>query len=89
MFNVLEYGAVGDDETDNTEAFSACLKAVIEAGGGRMYLPVGVYRGNITDPRGFEADPELDYRRNRGRMRTNTRFRDDRIIPAAEQRHDR
>ena len=24
-FNVLNYGAVGDDKTDNTAAFSACL----------------------------------------------------------------
>ena len=46
-FNVLKYGAVGDDKTDNTEAFSACLKAVIATGGGRMYLPDGVYRGRI------------------------------------------
>ena len=49
-FNVLNFGAVGDDNTDNTEAFSACLKAVIEAGGGKMYLPDGVYRGRITIP---------------------------------------
>lgn len=49
-FHVLEYGAVGDDMTDNTEAFSACLKAVIAAGGGRMYLPDGVYRGRIEIP---------------------------------------
>jgi len=50
VFNVLSYGAVGDDKTDNTQAFSACLKAVIEAGGGRMYLPAGVYRGRIRIP---------------------------------------
>jgi hypothetical protein len=50
VFNVLNYGAVGDDKTDNTEAFSACLKAVIAAGGGRMYLPAGVYRGSISIP---------------------------------------
>lgn len=50
VFNVLRYGAVGDDKTDNTEAFSACLKAVVEAGGGRMYLPDGVYRGHIVIP---------------------------------------
>ena len=49
-FNVLNFGAVGDDNTDNTEAFSACLKAVIEAGGGKMYLPDGVYRGRIIIP---------------------------------------
>jgi hypothetical protein len=50
VFNVLHYGAVGDDKTDNTAAFSACLKAVIEAQGGRMYLPDGVYRGRIEIP---------------------------------------
>lgn len=50
VFNVLSYGAVGDDKTDNTAAFSACIKAVIEAGGGRMYIPDGVYRGRIIIP---------------------------------------
>jgi len=25
-FDVVEYGAKGDDQTDNTEAFSACMK---------------------------------------------------------------
>lgn len=50
VFNVLNYGAVGDDQTDNTAAFSACLKAIVEAGGGRMYLPVGIYRGRILIP---------------------------------------
>lgn len=49
-FNVLNFGAVGDDKTDNTEAFSACLKAVIEAGGGRMTIPDGIYRGRIIIP---------------------------------------
>jgi hypothetical protein len=50
VFNVLNYGAVADDKTDNTETFSACLKAVIAAGGGRMFLPDGVYRGRIIIP---------------------------------------
>lgn len=50
VFNVLNYGAVADDKTDNTDAFSACVKAVIAAGGGRMYLPDGVYRGRIIIP---------------------------------------
>ena len=50
VFNVLNYGAVGDDKTDNTDAFSACLKVMIEAGGGRMFLPDGVYRGRIIIP---------------------------------------
>jgi len=49
-FNALDYGAVGDDKTDNTKAFAACMKAVIEAGGGRMFIPNGIYRGNIIIP---------------------------------------
>lgn len=50
VFNVLSYGAVADDKTDNTEAFSTCLQAMIGAGGGRMMLPNGVYRGRIIIP---------------------------------------
>ncbi len=50
VFNVLNYGAVGDDKTDNTEAFSACLKAVVATGGGKMVLSDGVYRGRIIIP---------------------------------------
>ena len=49
-FNVVDYGAIGDDSTDNTEAFSNCLEAIIKAGGGRMFLPDGIYRGRITIP---------------------------------------
>lgn len=50
VFNVCTYGAVGDDKTDNTAAFSACLKAVIEAGGGRILVPAGVYLGRFIIP---------------------------------------
>jgi hypothetical protein len=50
VFNVLKYGAVGDDKTDNTAAFTACLKELISAGGGRMFVPDGVYLGNIQIP---------------------------------------
>jgi hypothetical protein len=50
VFNVLDYGAVGDDKTDNTGAFSECVKAAIEAGGGRIVIPDGMYRGRIVIP---------------------------------------
>lgn len=49
-FNVKEYGAIGDDKTDNTAAFSRCIEAVIAAGGGKMFLPDGVYQGRIIIP---------------------------------------
>jgi hypothetical protein len=50
VFDARAYGAVGDDATDNTEAFSRCLAAVVAAGGGRMTLPTGVFRGRIIVP---------------------------------------
>jgi hypothetical protein len=50
MFNVIKYGVKGDDQTDNTDAFSKCIKDIIDAGGGQMYLPDGIYRGNIIIP---------------------------------------
>lgn len=50
VFNAKDYGAVGDDKTENTAAFSACLDALIAAGGGRMVIPDGVYRGRIIIP---------------------------------------
>lgn len=50
VFDARAYGAVGDDATDNTEAFSRCLSAVVAAGGGRMTLPNGVFRGRIIVP---------------------------------------
>ena len=49
-FNVLDYGAVGDDNTDNTKAFSDCLSDIIKAGGGKMFIPSGIYRGRIIIP---------------------------------------
>lgn len=49
-FNVRDYGAVGDDKTDNTAAFSKCLDAVVAAGGGQMFIPSGVYQGRIAIP---------------------------------------
>ncbi|PAW64966.1 MAG: hypothetical protein B9S38_15815 [Verrucomicrobiia bacterium Tous-C4TDCM] len=50
LFNSKDYGAVGDDKTDNTAAFSACLDELIDAGGGRMFIPDGIYRGRIMIP---------------------------------------
>jgi hypothetical protein len=50
VFNVRDYGAVGDDKTDNTAAFSKCMEAIIAAGGGKMFIPDGVYRGQIKIP---------------------------------------
>jgi hypothetical protein len=49
-FNVTNYGAVADDKTDNTAAFTKCMEAIIAAGGGKMLIPEGVYQGRIIIP---------------------------------------
>ena len=46
VFNITAYGAVGDGTTDNTTAINNCLAAIFSAGGGTMYVPVGVFRVN-------------------------------------------
>ncbi|GAA4836318.1 hypothetical protein GCM10023310_12300 [Paenibacillus vulneris] len=43
VFNVLEYGAVGDGVTMNTEAIRSTLEACEAAGGGTVYFPAGTY----------------------------------------------
>lgn len=49
-FNAIEYGAIADGKTDNTDAFSSCINAIIDAGGGRMFIPDGIYCGRIIIP---------------------------------------
>jgi hypothetical protein len=56
-FDVRSYGAVGDDATDNTEAYSRCLKAVVDAGGGRVTIPNGVFRGRMIIPSVSQPSP--------------------------------
>lgn len=50
VFNAKDYGAVGDGRTDDTVAFSACLDALLKAGGGRLFIPEGKYLGRIIIP---------------------------------------
>ena len=45
VFDVLDYGAVGDGVTDDTAAIQAALDAALAAGG-TMFLPAGIYRCN-------------------------------------------
>jgi polygalacturonase len=42
-FNITDYGAVGDGQTDCTEAFRKAISAAQKAGGGRVVVPAGVY----------------------------------------------
>jgi hypothetical protein len=44
IFNVRDYGAVGDEKTDDTSAIQAAINAADTNGGGTVYLPAGSYR---------------------------------------------
>jgi hypothetical protein len=44
---VLDYGAVGDGQTLDTQAIQAAIEACRMAGGGTVYVPAGAY---VTGP---------------------------------------
>eukprot|EP00985_Skeletonema_marinoi_P034701 scaffold44590_cov248-Skeletonema_marinoi.AAC.1 len=41
MVDVTEYGAIGDNNTDNTDAFHAAIEELNKAGGGELLVPSG------------------------------------------------
>ncbi len=42
-FNINDYGAKSDDATDNTKAIQSAIDAAVNAGGGKVVIPTGVY----------------------------------------------
>jgi len=42
-FNIKDYGAVGDNVTDNTKAIQSAINAAGNAGGGKVIIPSGEY----------------------------------------------
>jgi polygalacturonase len=43
-FSLVDFGAVGDGKTLNTEAFTKAVAAVDRAGGGKLVVPKGIFR---------------------------------------------
>lgn len=44
QFNVMDYGAIGDGQTNDTPAIVSAFDAAAANGGGTVYLPRGTYR---------------------------------------------
>lgn len=63
LVNVLDYGAKGDNVTDNTQAFNAAIAACAAANGGIVYAPPGGYHfaGSISLAEGCELRGSYDY----------------------------
>lgn len=49
VFNVKNFGAVGDGVTDDTVAIEAAKAAAVAAGGGILFFPDGIYGINYTN----------------------------------------
>ena len=48
VFNVKDFGAVGDSTTDETAVFQTVLDSIKALGGGVMYISEGTYRTTYT-----------------------------------------
>lgn len=67
VYNVCDYGAVGDGTTDDLPAYNKCIAACVGAGGGRVYTPArpGGWSGTAWGPQGFRVSGPIDA--NQGR----------------------
>jgi len=54
VFDVTDYGAKGDNQTDNTAAFTKALSAAQNVRGAEVFVPSGfyVFQGSLTIPPG-------------------------------------
>jgi hypothetical protein len=45
-YNILAYGAVADDTTDNTTALTLAINTALAGGGGNVFIPTGTFKVN-------------------------------------------
>lgn len=56
LFNIKEFGAVGDGQTDNAKSFAIAIDACSKAGGGKVIVPAGIW---LTGPIKFKDNVNL------------------------------
>jgi polygalacturonase len=61
IFTVIDFGAVGDGKTLNTEAFAKAIDACSKAGGGKVLVPAGNF---ITGPIELKSNIDLHLEKN-------------------------
>ena len=61
VVNIIDYGAVGDGFTDNTEAINRAITELSQQGGGRVVIPAGVW---FTGAIEIKSNIELHAERN-------------------------
>ena len=60
VYNIREFGAVGDGETLNTDAINNAISKCSEDGGGRVVIPVGIFKsGTIQMKNNVELHIEM------------------------------
>ncbi len=59
-FSIKDFGAVGDGQTLNTEAFAKAIDACSEAGGGKVVVPAGLW---LTGPIQLKSNVDLEVER--------------------------
>ena len=72
IFNVWDFGAVGDRTTVNTQAFRRAIEACHEEGGGVVLIPAGTW---LTGPIHLRSNVNLHLKRD-ALVRFSTRFAD-------------
>src|SRR5690606_4359329 len=55
-FSIMDYGAVADGKTDNTQAIKDAISACVEAGGGKVIIPNGKF---LTGPIHLKSNVNL------------------------------
>ena len=55
-FNIVDFGAIGDGHTLNTDMFAETIQSCVKAGGGKIIVPQGIW---LTGPIRLESNIEL------------------------------